>query len=153
MVVVMEMNKKVLIFPAGTEIAFEIFNALKDSKFVTLYGGTSASDHSEFVYENLISGFPYIDSEGFLEYLNAIIEKFDIDCIYPAHDSVCVFCSENAEKIKEQVIVTENQTTKVCRSKEETYKLLQGEEFIPRTFENISVQFGQICCSEQLRSD
>ena len=39
-------RKKILIFPAGTEIAFEIFNALKYSKFVELFGGTSANDHS-----------------------------------------------------------------------------------------------------------
>ena len=52
--------KKVLVFPAGTEIAFEILNALKYSKFVELYGGISTDDHSEFVYKNLIKGFPYI---------------------------------------------------------------------------------------------
>ena len=42
--------KKVLIFPAGTEIAFEIQNALKYSKFVELYGINSTSCHAEFVF-------------------------------------------------------------------------------------------------------
>lgn len=130
----MDLNKKVLIFPAGTEIAFEIFNALKYSKFVTLYGGTSASDHSEFVYKNLISDFPYVDSPGFLEFLNHVIEEYDIDCLYPAHDSVCLFCSEHAEQIKAQVIVTEAQTTKICRSKMETYQWFKEEDFIPKTY-------------------
>ena len=51
-------KKKLLIFPAGTEIAFEILNALKYSKFVEIYGGTSADDHSEFVYKRLVKGFP-----------------------------------------------------------------------------------------------
>lgn len=36
------MKKRVLIFPAGTEIAFEIVNALKYSKFVEIYGGIRA---------------------------------------------------------------------------------------------------------------
>ena len=85
------MKKKVLIFPAGTEIAFEIVNALKYSKFVELYGGTSADDHSEFVYKHLIKGFPYVNDNRFLDYLNNVIDKYEIDCIYPAHDSVSVY--------------------------------------------------------------
>ena len=80
-------KKKLLIFPAGTEIAFEILNALKYSKFVEIYGGTSADDHSEFVYKRLIKGFPYIEDPGFLDFLNQVIRENGIDCVYPAHDS------------------------------------------------------------------
>lgn len=127
--------KKVLIFPAGTEIAFEIFNALKYSKFVELYGGTSADDHSEFVYKRLIRGFPYINDEGFLNYLNNVIAEYGIDCVYPAHDSVSVFLSDNADKINAQVIITDAFTTNICRSKKETYAFFNGESFIPRTFD------------------
>lgn len=128
--------KKVLIFPAGTEIAFEIVNALKYSKFVELYGGTSVGDHSEFVFKNLITGFPYIDEEGFLDFLNAAIEEHQIDCLYPAHDSVSVFFSDNAEKINAQVIIAEKFTTDTCRSKKKTYEYLKGESFIPKIYEN-----------------
>ena len=92
--------KKILIFPAGTEIAFEILNALKYSKFVEIYGGTSADDHSEFVYKNLIKGFPFITEPDFLKYLNKVIHENRIDCIYPAHDSASVFFSEHASEIE-----------------------------------------------------
>ncbi len=128
------MQKNILIFPAGTEIAFEIQNALKYSKFVKLFGGTSASDHSEFTYENLIEGFPFIDSPYFLDYLNDAIEKYEIDCVYPAHDSVCVFLSEHADEIKAQVIITEPETTRICRSKEKTYEFFRDEDFIPKNY-------------------
>ena len=111
------MKKKVLIFPAGTEIAFEILNALKYSKFVEIYGGTSASDHAEFVYKNLIEGFPYVDEPTFLEYLNRAIDKYQIDCVYPAHDSVSVFFSDHADEIHAQVIIADAFTTNICRSK------------------------------------
>ena len=84
-------KKKLLIFPAGTEIAFEILNALKYSKFVEIYGGTSADDHAEFVYKKLIKGFPYITDPGFLAFLNRVIDENRIECIYPAHDSASVF--------------------------------------------------------------
>lgn len=129
--------KKILIFPAGTEIAFEILNALKYSKFVEVYGGTSADDHSEFVYKRLIKGFPYINDEGFLDYLNDVISKYDIDCIYPAHDSVSVFLSDNSDRINAQVIITDAFTTNICRSKKETYAFFSGESFIPRTFDSV----------------
>ena len=128
------MQKNILIFPAGTEIAFEIQNSLKYSKFVKLFGGTSASDHSEFTYENLIEGFPYVDAPEFLDYLNATIEKYEIDCVYPAHDSVCLFLSEHADEIKAQVIITDPVTTGICRSKEKTYEFFEGEEFIPKHY-------------------
>lgn len=129
--------KKVLIFPAGTEIAFEIVNALKYSKFVELYGGTSADDHSEFVYKKLIKGFPYINQDDFLEFLNEVIDVYGIDCVYPAHDSASVFMSEFSEKIHAQVIITDKKTTEICRSKSKTYEHFKKEKFIPKTYSNI----------------
>ena len=132
------MKKKVLIFPAGTEIAFEIVNALKFSKFVELYGGTSEADHSEFVYLRLIEGFPYVNEDGFLDYLNKTIEEYGIDCIYPAHDSVSVFLSDHVDEIKAQVIITDKKTTSICRSKEETYLYFKDCDFIPKTYADIS---------------
>lgn len=129
--------KNVLIFPAGTEIAFEIVNALKFSKFVKLYGGTSTNDHSEFIYKKLIKGFPYINEEGFMDYLNDVIQKYKIDCIYPAHDNACLFFSEHENEIKAQVIVTDKNTTKICRSKKHTYEYLAGETFIPKIFKTV----------------
>lgn len=131
------MKKRVLIFPAGTEIALEIFNALKYSKFVELFGGTSTSDHSEFVYKNLICNFPFVDEPSFLDYLNKTIEQYQIDCIYPAHDSVSLFLSDNRDKVNAQVIISDYKTTKICRSKKETYKFFADESFIPKTFEDI----------------
>lgn len=124
-------TKKVLIFPAGTEIAFEIVNALKYSKFVELYGGTSVDDHSEFVFKRLIHGFPYVDDEGFLDYLNSVIDTYEIDSVYPAHDSVSVFFSEHASEIHAQPIITDKETTNLCRSKKRTYDFFEGESFVP----------------------
>jgi Carbamoylphosphate synthase large subunit (split gene in MJ) len=127
--------KRVLIFPAGTEIAFEILNALKYSKFVEIYGGTSVDDHSEFVYKNLIKNIPHIFESDFLGQLNKAIEENKIDCIYPAHDSASVFFSEHINEINAQVIITDPVTTAICRSKKETYKYLADESFIPKIYE------------------
>ena len=130
------MKKRILIFPAGTEISFEILNALKYSKFVEIFGGTSVDDHSEFRFKNLIKSFPFVSDESFLPYLNKVIEEYKIDCIYPAHDSVSVFLSKNRDAINAQSIIADAQTTTICRSKKETYALLCGEPFVPRVFQN-----------------
>lgn len=129
--------KNLLIFPAGTEIAFEILNALKYSKFVKVFGGTSCRDHSEFVYKNLIDGFPYVDSPDFVDHLNKVIDEYHIDCIYPAHDSASVVLSENAENIHAQVIIADVFTTDICRSKEKTFEYFDEYSFIPRVYSNV----------------
>ncbi len=127
-------KKKVLIFPAGSEIAFEIVNALKYSKFVELYGGTSTEDHSLFVYKNLIKGFPYVNEEGFLAYLNSVIEEYGIDYVYPAHDSASVYLALHREEIKATVVISDKETALICRDKRKTYEFFEGESFIPRFF-------------------
>ncbi len=127
-------KRKVLIFPAGTEIGLEIRQALQLSKFVELYGGTSAADHSELVYSRLITGFPYVNEPGFLNYLNNIIRKYEIDCIYPAHDEVLLFLASHREDINALLIASETNTVKICRSKDKTYRYLKQYDFIPKTF-------------------
>lgn len=129
--------KKVLIFPAGTEIAFEIFNALKYSKFVELYGGTSVDDHSEFIFEKLITNFPYADDPKFIEYLNDVIDQEGIDCVFPAHDSACMILSEHALEIHAQVIISDYDTVRICRSKAETYRYLRKETFTPEVYNSV----------------
>lgn len=137
----MDIIKNILIFPAGTEIAYEIVNALKYSKFVNLYGGTSVKDHSEFVYKHLISDFPFVTDDDFLVYLNKVIEEYNIDCVYPAHDSVALFLSEHRDEILAQVIISNEYTTRICRSKKETYDFFRGEKFVPIYYKSVGEVF------------
>ena len=131
-------RKRVLIFPSGTEIAFEIVNALKYSKFVELYGATSVDDHSQFVYRNLFCNVPYITEETFFDSINQIIDEYKIDCIIPAHDSVSVFLSEFREFVRAEVICTDYKTVEICRSKEKTYHFFEKEKFVPRILRHVS---------------
>ena len=93
------MRKKVLVFPAGTEIAFEIHNALKYSKFVELYGASSVSCHAEFLFKNYIEGVPFPGDPGLIDALNKIVDEYGIDLIYPAHDSACLTLTEEQDKL------------------------------------------------------
>lgn len=130
-------KRNILIFPAGTEIAFEIVNALKYSKFVTLYGGTSTADHSELLYKNLITDIPFIGDQGFVSAINRVVDEYSIDYIYPAHDSVCLYLAEHRAEIKADVVCSELETVKICRSKLDTYKYFNDENFIPCVYDSI----------------
>lgn len=134
-------KKNILIFPAGTEIALEIFNALKYSKFVNVFGGTSLEDHSVYMYKRLVKGFPYYNEPGFIEYLNEVIKKYSIDFVYPANDAVQYFLMQHESEIITPVVSACYRTVKICRSKKCTYKFLTEKgagEFIPKYFEKIS---------------
>ena len=132
--------KNILIFPAGTEIALEIFNALKYSKFVKVFGGTSLEDHSVYMYKRLIKNFPYYNEPGFIKYLNEVIEKYSLDYIYPANDAVQYFLMQHEKEISVPIVSAPAKTVNICRSKKRTYEFLKengGGDFVPKYFERI----------------
>lgn len=128
--------KKVLVFPAGTEIALEIHAALKFSRFVRLYGGTSVPCHAEFVFENCIEGFPFVGSEGFTEYMNSVIDQYGIDYVYPAHDSALMALAQERDRLHCPVVSSPTETVEICRSKNRTYAYLSGSPYLPRSFQS-----------------
>lgn len=125
------------IFPAGTEVGLEINNALKYSTHFTIYGFTSIKDHSEYVYTNYISGLPYYSDSTFTECLNHTIDLYGIDYIYPAHDDVLLFLTLNQEKIKAKIITSDKETVRICRSKTDTYRYFQNDDFIPVLYNDV----------------
>lgn len=133
----MEKVYNVAIFPAGSEIAFEINNSLKYSKFVNVFGLSSTSDHSEFVYKNYYDKLPYLDDKNFIKKLNLYIKNNSIDYIYPALDIAQVFLTNNQDKIKAKIITSDVDTVNICRSKKKTYELLKEEDFIPKTYKSV----------------
>lgn len=132
----MQEVKNVLVFPAGTEIALEIHDALKFSKFVKLYGATSVPCHAEFVFENCAVGLPFVDDEGLIESLNELIDKWSIDYVYPAHDSALLRLTEEQDKLRAKVVTSARETVEVCRSKNKTYDFLAGAPYLPTSYKS-----------------
>ena len=126
--------KNVLVFPAGTEISFEIRSALSTSKFVKLYGATSVPCHAEFVYENCAEGVPYVDDPGFVDAINAIVDRWGIDYIYPAHDSALLTLTREQARLHAAVVTSPLETVEICRSKNRTYQFLAGASYLPRVY-------------------
>ncbi len=133
-----EMKKKnILIFPAGTEIAFEVFNALKNCKFYNIFAGTSTDDHTKFVYENMVPLLPFVNKCDFIEKLNEVLLQYQIDYIYPAHDIAIDFFAEHNNEIHAEIVSSDYETVKTCRSKESTYLKLHDFDFVPKFYSSI----------------
>ena len=64
------MKKNVLVFPCGSEVGFEIYRSVNLSTHFNLYGGSSVSDHGQFVYENYIDNIPFVTDPEFISKIN-----------------------------------------------------------------------------------
>ncbi|MBR5094192.1 MAG: ATP-grasp domain-containing protein [Oscillospiraceae bacterium] len=123
-------EKNILVFPAGTEIAFELHDALCRSKFVRLFGATSVPCHAELVFEHCAEDVPFPDQPGFLEKINEVVDQWQIDCIYPAHDSALLALARLRDQLHAELIASPLETVEVCRDKDKTYAFLAGAPYL-----------------------
>lgn len=130
------MNKNVLVFPCGSEIGLEIHNSLKFVKNINLFGASSVPDHGRFVYKNYVEHLPNIDSADFIGKLNEVVDQYNIDYIFPAHDSVVLKLAQERSRLNAQVITSSAETCEIARSKKKTYEFLAKEDFVPKMFEH-----------------
>lgn len=115
-------NRRVLIFPAGTEIGLTIRDSLRHMPGIELWGGTSADDHTRFAYKNHVGGFPYVADPCFVDMIASQCELLGIDYIYPAHDDVLYLLAKHRDRIPAEVVAPDFETVDICRNKSKTYK-------------------------------
>lgn len=125
---------RVLVFPCGSEIGLEVNNALKYDKHLELFGLSSVPCHGSFVYKNYIEGVPFISAPDFMDELNRIIRENEIDLLIPAYDDVILFLIEHLDELECKLVTSGKETCEVARSKRETYRRLEGEKYIPKTY-------------------
>ncbi len=128
------LKKKIAIFPAGTEIGLEIQRSLSYSTHFEVFGFSSIPDHARYVFKNYDESLPYYNSESFLFKLNKLLDKYEIDYLYPAHDDVQLYLTENESRINAKIITSDLNSVRICRSKLSTYKLFNQERFVPEVF-------------------
>lgn len=128
---------RVLVFPAGTENALEIWRALRHCKEVQLTGASSrGSHHGSYVYDDHAI-IPRIDEAGCLDELNRAIRSRGIDFILPANDLVIDFLSGQRELLACPVLLPPHETVRLARSKSASLNALRGLLPIPRHFSGI----------------
>ena len=128
----------VLIFPAGSENAINIYDSLKYNLHFNVFGASGQVDHAEFVYpkDKLFLGDLYITKKNFIDEFNRVIEKFNIDYIIPTHDTIALFLTEHHSIINAKLICSPFETSKIAENKELTYDALKDCEFYPRVYLN-----------------
>jgi hypothetical protein len=126
----------VLIFPAGSGVSKEIFDSLKYNRCINLVG--IDSDEKNFAYyqfENLILGAPFVkDEEKTVNFIKDIVKKYNIDCIFPAFDSIIVFLKKYEHEIGVKIISSPLKTCNICFSKKKTYELLKDDINVPSIY-------------------
>lgn len=132
----MDKRINVLIFPAGSESALDIYESLRYNVNVCVFGASGKSDNSEYTYpgERFVLGDYYVNRPDFYDKLNALTEKWDIDIIIPTHDTIALELSKNSGKLTAKVLVSEYRTADICRYKSKTLELFKDCDFCPRFF-------------------
>lgn len=126
--------RRVLVFPAGTEIGLEIHAALQGCRKVKLFAaGADVSNHARFVYPEY-HVVPNVHVEGWLETLVELCERLGIQYIFPAHDDVIVALSSSRGHIPATLVTSNHDTCITTRSKSATYRRLAGILPVPCVF-------------------
>lgn len=130
----------ILIFPSGSEIGLEINNALKYNIHVEVYGATSRADYTQFAYAKgryIVNERLNINHVKFIEFFKKIISEFNIDFIYPTHDSVALFLAENQSDLGAVVLTSPVETVRIAREKRKIYEKFSSYFFCPVVFSSI----------------
>lgn len=124
-------KKKVLVYPAGTEIGLEVARSLTFSRHFELIGANSIHDHSDILYPTLINDLPPVtEKDELVQRIKKIVSDLSIDVIYPAHDEVIeIFSSIQIDGVV--VIAPKQSVAKILRYKSKTYEALAGVDFLP----------------------
>lgn len=140
------MNKKikVLIFPAGSEIAFEIRNSLRYNHHIELFGISGKADNARLVYDqnHYLEGNYYVNDEHFNYKFNQILSGWDIDIVIPTHDTIALYLSQHRNLFSAKILTSSYETALIAREKKLTYNLFNSYDFCPKIyyspFEDIS---------------
>lgn len=132
----MDVKHRVLIFPAGSEIGLEIFNSLKYSHHVEVFGASGKSDHASFTYEEdrYIEDALYVDQPDFIERFNQLLRTLRIEFVYPTHDTISNFLAEHQSEIDARVLTSCSESNRIARYKNLTYDLFRSFDFCPKVF-------------------
>ncbi len=126
--------RRVLVFPAGTEIGLEIYNALKYCKDIEIFGaGQPISNPATFVYPNYYQ-VPSIHDPSWLQELIELCRKMKIEYIFPAYDDVIVALVKHREKIPAIILAPSLDSCFLTRSKALTYERLKDVIRVPDVY-------------------
>jgi len=132
---VLPKRKKVLIFPAAAENAFEVYRSINRSVHIRVLPASSRDDISELIYDEPVRSVPEMNDANFLDAIKKLVVEEEIDVIIPTHDSAMLFFAEHSNQIAAKVANDDFDTNRICRSKRLTYRHFSGKSFNPNVYE------------------
>lgn len=114
----------ILLFPSGSGVAKELWDALKFEKNINIIGAEhDANTFSSFQFQ-VVTGAPFIrDEQETLIFLKQLIHTRDIDGIFPTMDHVGLFLKRHEPELGVKIFTSPLETCEVCISKKKTYEL------------------------------
>lgn len=123
--------RKVLVFPAASEVGLEINEALRHCKEVEVHGaGVGGSTHGPFAFERFHE-VPSIQDESWLDRLKDVCVEQGIDYIFPAYDDVIVALAAVRDQLPAVVLAPSLDVCLLTRSKRATYERLAPHIRVP----------------------
>lgn len=136
----------VLIFPAEGENAIELHNALSYCVNICVYGASSIRRGGEYIFSRYTDKLPFITDDDFIDEFVKYLKLNNIDCIFPTHDTVAQYFANIADKIPAKLIMGDQETVNVCRSKIRTYELFKEYNFVPKRYKSIEeIEYPAFC--------
>lgn len=127
---------RVFVFPTVNEVGLEIIEALRKSNKIALFGGSSY-DVTHDPARQLLHHFeacPGYDEPDFEPKFRAILDRLEIDLVFPAWDKLIgVFATWKLGRAR--FVVPNAATAQLLLSKRETYARLAGVVKTPRLVE------------------
>ena len=124
--------RRVLVFPAGTEIGLEIGRSLRHCKEVVLIGAVSpGSNPGRFAFAHVVE-VPAAGAQGRLEAVERICADERIDYLYPANDDVILALAGRETIGGAAIVLPGREACEITRFKSRTYERLRDVVRVPR---------------------
>ena len=135
----MVQKKRVLIYPAGSEGAINIYNSLRYNIHFELFGASMVSNHAKMIYDDnhYYEGDLNIKSINFFKNFKNLLKKFKIDYIICTHDEVITFLLKNQNKINAILCSSPYETAKIAENKKLTARTFKGKYYMPKVYNGI----------------
>lgn len=128
----------VLLFPSGSQVANEIYNALKYEKNITCFGSDfGIQNWSAYEMEYYDSSIPFYNEKNkqpFIDALKKNIQNNNIHCIIPCFDKFIHVLKELEKELECIVIAPDASIALCCESKQETYNVFKQVITVPKLF-------------------
>lgn len=129
----------VLIFSAGEINSVELHDALSHNVNIEVFGASSIDRHGGYIFKNYRCDLPLITEECFIPRFNELIDEWEIDLIFPNHDTTALYLAEKQSLIHAKVAVSSYETALVCRDKKRIYNLFKDCYFCPEVYNDFSI--------------